>query len=156
MATSAVPAAIDALLEILREDGELNAVRIFDGPTPSTNFTERDRLYIGWSPSSEQSAEMQQSFASAGGRTRDEDGAIACYIETRAGNTDMRERRLRVFSLLAQVETALRSTNENPTAMNLRGVVQWADITAGALDQTQSPNGSSAGLAFTVHFRARI
>jgi hypothetical protein len=156
MATSAVPAAIDALLRILRDDVELTAARIFDGPTPSTNFTERDRVYIGWSPASDQAAEMQQAFASAGGRTRDENGVIACYIETRAGNTDMRERRLQVFSLFARVETALRPTNENPTAMDLGGVVQWADITAGSLDQSQTPNGSTAGLAFTVHFRARI
>ncbi|MDQ0795575.1 hypothetical protein [Streptomyces sp. B1I3] len=156
MATSAVPAAIDALLEILREDAELYAVRIFDGPTPTTNFTEQDRLYIGWSPASDQSAEMQQSFASAGGRTRDEDATIACYIETRAGNTDMRERRLQVFALFALVETALRSTDQDPNAMNLNGAVQWSDITAGSLDQVQSDNGSMAGLSFTVHFRARI
>jgi hypothetical protein len=156
MATSAAPAAIDALLQILRDDSELNATRIFDGPTPSTNFTERDRIYIGWSPASDQAAEMQQTFASAGGRTRDENGAIACYIETRAGNTDMRERRLRIFSLFARIETALRSTNANPTAMDLGGVVQWADITAGSLDQDQTPNGAMAGLTFTVHFRARI
>lgn len=156
MATSAVPAVIDALVEILRNDSELNGVRIIDGPPPSTNFTERDRLYIGWSPSSDQSAELQQSFASAGARTRDEEGQVACYAETRRGDTDMRERRLHVFTMFAVVENALRATEQNRDAPNLGGAVLWSDVTAGSLDQVQGDAGSMAGLSFTVHFRARI
>ncbi|MFJ3704861.1 MULTISPECIES: hypothetical protein [unclassified Streptomyces] len=154
MATSAVPAAIDALITALQNADGLDGVRIIDGP-PGINFTEKDRVYVGYSPGADQAAEMQQAFASAGARTRDEDGAISCYAESRSGDKDIRERRLRVFEILAVVENALRATNERPAAPTLGGVVLWSDLTTGALLQAQE-NGTLAGLSFTVHFRARI
>ncbi|MGW0785754.1 hypothetical protein [Streptomyces sp. NPDC002913] len=155
MATSAVPAAIDALLAVLGAAEDLSTVRIFDGP-PGQNFTQKDLLYIGHSPAAEQAAEMTQTFASAGARTRDEDASIACYIESRRGDTSIRDRRTRVFEILAAVEQALRATNDNPAAPNLGGVVLWSDVTAGSLAQVQTDSGALAGLVFTVHFRARI
>ena len=154
MATSAVPATIDALIAALRNADGLDGVRVIDGP-PGVNFTEKDRIYIGHAPGADQATEKQQSFASAGARTRDEDGTIACYIESRRGDTDIRARRQRVFEILAVVENALRATNQRPDAPTLGGTVLWSDLTAGALLQVQE-NGTLAGLSFTVHFRARI
>ncbi|ARF75683.1 hypothetical protein B7C62_28075 [Kitasatospora albolonga] len=154
MATSAVPAAIDALLAILRAAPALGGVRVIDGP-PGVNFTEKDRIYIGWSPASEQAVEIQQRFASAGARLRDEDAAITCYIETRRGDKDMSLRRSRAFEMLAAVETALRATGAAPAAPTLNGSVLWAELTAGSLVQVQD-NGAMSGLVFTVAYRARI
>lgn len=155
MTTSAVPAAVDALLAILRAAPALAEVRIIDGP-PSVNLTERHRIYVGWSPGAEQSVDIQQSFASAGARRRDEDASIACYAETRAGDTDMSLRRTKVFELLAAVEVALRATDAAPEAPTLNGTVQWAHLSAGSLVQEQNSDGALAGLAFTVTCRARI
>jgi hypothetical protein len=155
MATSAVPAAVDALLAILRAAPALAEVRIVDGP-PSVNLTERHRIYVGWSPGAEQAVDITQDFASAGARTRDEDFGIACYAETRTGDKDMALRRAKAFELLAAVEDALRATNDVPTAPTLDGTVQWAHLTAGSLVQEQSDGGALAGLAFTVTCRARI
>ncbi|MEU0831296.1 hypothetical protein [Streptomyces sp. NPDC005969] len=155
MATSAVPAAIDALLAILRAAPALAEVRIVDGP-PSVNLTERHRIYVGWSPGAEQAVDITQGFASAGARTRDEDFSIACYAETRAGDKDMTLRRTMAFQLLAAVEDSLRATNDAPTAPTLSGTVQWAHLTAGSLVQEQSDAGALAGLSFTVTCRARI
>lgn len=155
MATSAVPAAIDALLAILRAAPALAGVRIVDGP-PSVNLTERHRIYVGWSPGSEQAVDITQDFASAGARTRDEDFSIACYVETRAGDKDMTLRRAKAFELLAAVEVALRATNGAPTAPTLSGTVQWAHLTSGSLVQEQGDKGALAGLSFTVTCRARI
>ncbi|MEU9946926.1 hypothetical protein [Streptomyces sp. NPDC047939] len=155
MATSAVPAAIDALIEILHGAGVLAQVRIIDGP-PGINFTETDRIYVGWSSTGDQAADITQAFASAGARTRDEDASISCYVESRSGSTNMRERRLRVFEILAVVEEALRATNAAPAAPTLGGAVLWSDLTAAGLDQHQTDTGAMAGLAFTVHTRARI
>lgn len=155
MATSAVPAAIDALVEIVGAAPGMTEVLVVDGP-PAVNLTTRERIYIGYSPGAENSAEIVQSFASAGARTRDEDFSIPGYIEVRWGDTNMSRRRSRAFALLAVVEKALRATDANPTAPTLNGTVLWTGLTAGTLLQTQEDTGALAGLTFTVTCRARI
>lgn len=154
MQTSRVPAAVDALLAILRAAPALADVRIIDGPEP-TNLTERDMVFVGWQPGADAAVGLQQQFAYAGARGRDEEFEIACYAETRAGDKDMALRRTRVFELVGAVETALRATDAAPTAPTLNGTVLWAHLTTGNLQQGQS-EGSIAGLAFTVTCRARI
>ncbi|WP_406144190.1 hypothetical protein [Streptomyces anulatus] len=154
MATSAAPAAIDALLSILRAAPGLEGVAVVDGPS-AINFTERRRIYIGWSPAGEQAAEVQQSFANAGARRRNEDGLIACYAEARGGDKEMQLRRNQVYELLAIVENALRGTDVAPEAPTLNGTVLWSEVSTGSLIQSKD-NGALAGLAFTVAYRARI
>lgn len=154
MPTSRVPAAVDALLTILRASPALAEVRIVDGPE-AVNLTDRQRIHIGWQPSGEAAVSLEQSFNGAGARTRDEAFAISCYAEVRAGDKDMAARRTRVFEVVAAVETALRATNEAPTAPTLNGTVLWAHLTTGDLTQIQG-DGSLAGLAFTVTCQARI
>jgi hypothetical protein len=152
--TSRVPAAVDALLTILRAAPGLADVLIIDGPA-TTNLTSLRHVFVGWSPSGDAAVGLQQAFNAAGARTRDEAFEITCYAEARAGDTDMKARRDEVFALVGEVETALRATNETPTAPTLLGTVLWAHLTAGDLTQVQS-DGSLAGLAFTVTCQARI
>lgn len=154
MTTSRVPAAVDALLAILRAAPGLAGVAIVDGPE-SVNAASLQRIHIGWQPGADTAVSLQQSFNAAGARTRDEVFEIACYAEARAGNTDIQGRRNEVFALVGEVETALRATNEAPTAPTLNGTVLWAHLTAGDLTQVQL-EGSAAGLAFTVTCQARI
>lgn len=154
MLTSRVPAAMAALLDILRAAPALDGVRIIDGPEP-TNATERDMILIGWQVGGEAAVELEQSFAGAGARTRDEDFTIACYAESRRGDKDMSLRRARVFELVGAVETALRATDAAPQAPTLNGSVLWAHLTTGNLQQSAG-EGTLAGLAFTVSCRARI
>ncbi|MEU9616941.1 hypothetical protein AB0D56_36275 [Streptomyces sp. NPDC048209] len=155
METSAVPVAIDRLVDLLNGSADLAGVLVVDGP-PAVNFTDRDRLYIGHVPSGEQVVDIQQSFASAGARYRDEQFGIACYAEAWAGDTDMRLRRHRVFAIVAAVEKALRATDTNPTAPTLNGAVLWSGLTVGSLAQIQDSDGCLAGVTFTVSCRARI
>ncbi|MFF8659463.1 hypothetical protein [Streptomyces huasconensis] len=155
MTTSRVPAAVDALLAILRASPALAGVSICDGPV-AVNLTDRRRLYVGWAPGSEQAVELQQEFASAGARTRDEVFSIACYAEARAGDKDMALRRTAVFAIVAAVEAALRATVAAPEAPTLNGTVLWSELTTGNLTQEQTQDGALAGLAFTVSCRARI
>lgn len=155
MSSSAVPAAIDAFLAILRDAPVLAEVRIIDGP-PGVNLTERNRIYIGWSPGADQAAEITQDFAYAGARRRDEEFTLSGYIETRSGDTDMGLRRTKAFEILAAVEVALRATDAEPEAPTLRGTVLWAHLTAAGLVQEQNSDGALAGLPFTVSCRARI
>jgi hypothetical protein len=154
MVTSRVPAAVDALLAILRAAPALADVRIVDGPE-SVNLTERHRIYVGWQQNAESAVDLVQDFNSAGARTRDEDFTIACYAESRTGDKDMAVRRARVFEIVAAVETALRATDAAPEAPTLNGTVLWSHVTAGALIQEQD-RGALAGLNFTVSCRARI
>jgi hypothetical protein len=119
------------------------------------NYTQLQRLYVGWRPDGEAAVSLQQEFNAAGARTRNEAFTISCYAEARAGDKDMKARRDEVFALVGEVETALRATNVAPTAPTLNGTVLWAHLTAGDLQQAQS-EGSIAGLAFTVTCRARI
>jgi hypothetical protein len=154
MATSRVPAAVGALLAILRAAPALADVRIVDGPE-SVNLTERHRIYVGWQPNAESAVDLVQDFSAAGARTRDEDFTIACYAESRTGDKDMAARRDRVFEIVAAVETALRATDAAPEAPTLNGTVLWSHLTAGDLTQEQN-QGAIAGLNFTVTCRARI
>lgn len=156
MATSAVPAAVAGLLGLLVPAPALDDVRVIDGPPPSTNLSESDRLYVGWSPGAEVAAEIQQQFAVAGARRRNEDATISCYLESREGGGDMAWCRARVFELLAVVEDVLRATDASPDAPTLGGAVLWSELTAGSLIQEQGPDGAYAGLGFTVAYRARI
>jgi hypothetical protein len=154
MMTSRVPAAVDALLTILRAAPALESVRIVDGP-PTVNLTERRRIYVGWQPSDEPAVALTQQFASAGARNRDEDFTIACYAESRSGDKDLALHRTGVFELVAAVETALRATDAAPEAPTLNGAVLWAHLTAGDLTYSAA-EGTLAGLAFSVSCRARI
>jgi hypothetical protein len=154
MSTSAVPAAVDALLALLRAAPALADVRIVDGPEP-TNLSDRRLLFIGWAPGSDAAVELAQDFANAGARRRDEDFRIACYAEARAGDKDMAIRRRAVYEIVAAVEDALRATDVQPDAPTLGGTVQWAHLTTGNLQQIQA-EGAVAGLSFVITCHARI
>ncbi|WP_416983552.1 hypothetical protein [Streptomyces sp. T028] len=152
--TSRVPAAVDALLAIVQALPALAGVRIVDGP-PTVNLTDPDRIHVGWQPGAESAVSLQQQWNAAGARTRDEMFAIACYAESRSGDTDMAVRRQRLFAMVAAVEQALRATTAAPEAPTLNGTVLWCELTTGDLSQWQS-EGANAGLNFTVACRARI
>ncbi|MFJ6905607.1 hypothetical protein [Streptomyces griseoluteus] len=154
MPTSRVPAAVTALLQILRAAPGLSEVRVVDGPEP-TNVTDRDLILVGWQPGGEAAVAIAQDFAGAGARIRNEEFQIACYAESRRGDKDMAPARDRVFELLGAVEEALRASDAQPEAPTLLGTVLWAHLTAGNLQQVQS-EGTLAGLAFTVSCQARI
>ncbi|WP_326786460.1 hypothetical protein [Streptomyces sp. NBC_00151] len=154
MQTSRVPAALDALLAILRARPALAEVAIVDGPT-AVNLTQRRRIHIGWSPGGDQAVELEQSFNAAGARTRDEAFVISCFAESRGGDKDMSFRRADAFDLVGEVEQALRATDAAPEAPTLNGAVLWAHLTTGNVQQSAS-EGASVGVEFAVSCRARI
>lgn len=151
--TSRVPAAVDALLAIVTGLA-LDDVRIVDGPA-AVNLTDRHRIHIGWQPGADSAVSLQQQWNAAGARTRDEAFTIACYAESRGGDTDMAFRRAKVFEMVAAVEQALRATDAAREAPTLNGTVLWSELTTGDLFQSHS-EGAIAGLAFTIACRARI
>lgn len=155
MATSRVPAAIEALLAIWRAAPGLAGVEILDGP-PTVDQSAADYLSVGWSPSSELAVEFTQEFNAAGARTRDEEFSILCFLDTWTGDTDVAMRRTRAFDLLAVCEETIRASSSNPTAPNLNGAVLWAEIASGSLMQANTDQGVRAAIPFIVACRARI
>ncbi|MFD9306135.1 hypothetical protein ACFWCB_26360 [Streptomyces sp. NPDC060048] len=153
MQTSRVPAALDALLALLRAAEGLLKVRVLDGP-PTTNLAG-DWLALGWQPGGDNAVSISQEFAGAGARQRDEAFDIHGYAESRGGGTDLAARRRRVFEIVGEVETVLRASGERPEAPTISGTVLWSQLTAGGLVQDQA-DGALAGLAFTISCRARI
>lgn len=155
MATSAVPAAIDALLAILRADAGLSGVTVIDGP-PVGDQSDQDYVAVGWQPDGDESAQIVQDFNAAGARTRDEDFGISCWIDTWTGDSDVSARRTRAFALLAVVENAIRASGSSPMAPTLNGAVLWAHLTNAVLKQANTDQGVRAGIAFSITCRARI
>lgn len=155
MATSAVPGAITQLLAILGAAAGLSGVQVIDGP-PTVDMSMTEFVAVGWQPDGEESVQIAQDFASAGARTRDEDFAILCWLDTWTGDSDVSVRRARAFELLAVVENAIRASGGSPNAPSMNGSVQWAHLTNAVLKQANTQDGVRAGIAFTITCRARI
>ena len=155
MATSTVPAAIDALLVILRTAPELSGVRVFDGP-PTDDMAGPDFVAVGWQPEGEEAPAITQDFNAAGARTRDEEFDLLCWAESWTGDRSVSARRVRAFELLAVVEQAIRASGAQPEAPTLGGVVLWSHLTGATLRQMFTQDGTRVGIAFTVSCRARI
>lgn len=154
MSLSAVPAALDALLTILRTGIDPNELTVLDGP--ALNNVPADVVFVGYQPGDTIAVNLQQDFAYAGARRRDETFEIRGLIESRSGDTDMQARRARAFEIFGLIETALRATDAAPTAPTLNGTVLWAHLTAGDLMQDQTPDGAVVDLAWTISCHARI
>lgn len=155
MATSTIPAAIDALVSILQASAGLSGVTVIDGP-PTGDQSDTDYVYVGWQFEGDTSVEMRQDFAHLGARKRDELFDILCSLDTWTGDTDVQARRARAFELLGAVEDALRATDAAPQAPTLNGTVLWAHLTQGALMQRHTTDGVQVGLNFRVSCRSRI
>lgn len=156
MATSAVPAAIDALVSIATAAYAESKILIIDGP-PTVDMSAPDVLTIGWQPdTSDQAAASVQTFASAGARRRDEELSIDCWLSCWTGDSDAAARRQRAYELLAVLENALRATDTSPTAPTLNGTVLWSQLSSVVLKQIWTDQGVSVGLAFSINCHARI
>ncbi|MEV8043565.1 hypothetical protein AB0P02_06890 [Streptomyces griseoluteus] len=155
MASSAVPGAIAALLQILRTADSLTGVEVIDGP-PVDDISNADFLAVGWSGGEDEAVAIAQDFNAAGARTRDEEFTIACVLDVWSGDDNVAAARERAFALLAVVEAALRASGPNPEAPTLNGAVLWAHLTRASLRQYFTDQGVRAALGFAVSCHARI
>ncbi|MFG2589052.1 hypothetical protein [Streptomyces sp. NPDC048438] len=157
MATTAVPAAITALVQILSAAPALAGVTVVDGP-PTTDMSEADFVAVGWNMGGDDqaAAESLQDFAYAGARARDEDFTISGWLESWTGDEDFAARRARAYELLAVLEGSLRATQAQPEAPTLLGTVLWAHLTRHRLQQQFTDSGARVGISWTVACRARI
>lgn len=156
MATSAVPAVIDALVTLSR--AALPGVTVIDGS--GTDFgTAGNYLLIGVDDpdrlDSQFAADAEQSWGPIGNRARNEVGNINCVAYSWTGNTDQKAVRDAAYATVAAVENLLRN---DPTLGMPTVLLEGAQFgTTQQLAQSQvAATGSSARLNFQVHFSARI
>jgi hypothetical protein len=155
MATSAVPAVIDALVAL--SDAALSTVTVYDGFGVSDD--PGDFLMIGVddpdSGDAASSTDSSQQAATLGtGRARDETGEVTCVALSWNGNGDQKAARDAVFATTAAVETLCRS---NPS-LSITGYPLLV-VGFGAtqrLMQNQDEDGAEAAVFFSVRFRARL
>jgi hypothetical protein len=155
MATSTVPALIDALVTNARTS--LPDVDVYDGFGMSDD--PGDFLMIGVEdPDLAQaatSAQAQQAPATMGmQRSRDETGSVTCAALSWNGDADPKAARDGAFATVAAVEDMLRLNPSQGLGAEGLFVCQFGGNLT--LSQQQDGDGASALVVFTVDFRARI
>lgn len=152
MATSVVPALIDALVTQARTN--LPSTNVYDGFGNTQD--PGDFLMIGVEdPDTDNaafSADTKQAWAHANYTTRDESGEITCVALSWNGNGDQKAARDGAYAIAAAVETFLRA---NP-ALGVTGLLWTGFGSSSQLSQAQGTAGAAAQLIFRIDFRARI
>ncbi len=152
MATSVVPALIDALVSAA--DAALTSVQVFDG----FGVTEDpgDFLMIGVEdPDSRDaafSADTRQSWANANYTARDEEGDIVCAALSWNGDDNQKAARDAVYATAAALENLLRANAD----LDVDGVLWTSFGSSSQLTQARDGSGALALLVFRIHFRARL
>lgn len=149
MATSTIPATIDALVALFT--ASLSDVDVHDGPAVVSN--RADHLSVGYAGRDNPEAVSWEQTAAGiqrGAHPRDEVFFVNCVINSGSGDAVMSTRRTRAFAILGQVETSLRA---DPS---LGGVVMTAQVADGSLLQDLDENGMFAGLVFRIRCKSRI
>jgi hypothetical protein len=152
MATSVIPALIDAMLSTFA--AALPSVRVYDGTGVSDH--PGGYLMIGVDdPDSDAfalSADAEQDWADANYTARSETGSITCAALSWNGDGNQKTARDGAYAITAAVETALRS---NPS-LGLANVLWTSFGTRVELSQVQSHQGAAALLVFSISFRAHL
>ena len=138
---SKVPAAIDRLVQALTVN--LPDVQVIDGP-PIINLEETG-IAIGYTPDQ---ISVQAVAEGAGLMAEMETFDINCLAWQRSGEEDMKTVRDGVFAVIARVNAALANDRK------LGGAVTNAQLRVVDLDQTQTPDGIWAVVAFVVTCKA--
>lgn len=153
MATSALPAVIDALVTLSRE--ALPALEVYDGIGVSDD--PGDFLMVGVEdPDIEGaafSADVEQERADMGGG-RLETGTVTCCALSWRGSADQKAARDAAFATVAAVENILRT--EATKTLGVSAVLKTEFGDRLTLSQAQDTSGASCMVIFSVAYLARI
>lgn len=155
MGNSAVPAAIDALVGLVRAAPALtDAGPVHDGPPTSAETS--DYICIGHDPADPTSAEATQTPGplSRGLKRNEEFEIIGCVVAWGGIGTSFASLRATAYDRLAAIEDLLRAN------VTLDGAVKTAQLTAHSLLQeafrSKDSSGNTAGIRFRISCEARI
>lgn len=156
MATSVVPALIDALVSTAAS--ALPSVLVIDGV--GNTDAAGDYLMVGVSDpdlygsgTSMQAASVQQNQMAFGAtRPRMEQGQI--YLAARSVNGDANQKAARdaAYAMQEALAMALRTTND----LGVTGVMQLSNGESLSLEQDQNDYGAVATLTYSIAFTAQI
>lgn len=144
MATSAVPAFLDALRTRLLARPGLAGVQVATGPLAEDTALESIQVFR---------VDTDQVWAALGGRSREETGTMTGAIWIVAPGADepaIKAARDRAYALLAELESDLRA---DPS---VNGTVRVAQLASADLTQGLNDNGRVAQVTFTVNLEARL
>lgn len=155
MATSVIPALIDALIA-QAQTALGDAIAVHDGYGVSGNVA--DNLMVGvedpFSDQAAPSADSQQSWQGIGPNApRDEVGDITCVAYATSGGKDQSVVRTAVFAITAAVENLLRASPDLGLGPSVRPLGFGSDL---KFMQDQDADGVWALVVFSIHFEARI
>ena len=150
MSTSQLPAVIDALVSTLTSG---LTVPVYDGPLPA--WMDAQFVIVGddGDPTTDDAANVTQTWAGIGKRSRDEDGALTCVAVAQSGDLGAKTVRDQAYALLADCENALRT---DPTLGGVLASPGVAQVTSHDLHQQTTSRGQLARVVFTVSYQARI
>lgn len=154
MSTSAVPDAIDALRTVIA--AAVPTVTVHDGPPNS--YVDQDWIAVGHDPTGDGFSAVEgwtQEPRGLGQMGREERFDVVCSLASSSGDPEMEPRRAQAFTLLAAIETALRS---NP---GLTTTVRFAEFTTGTFLQSRGTTEAgrsyaSASIGFRITCQARV
>ncbi len=151
MSTSTIPAAIDALLALVRATADSN-VHVVDG-FPRFRLTDVDLIAVGGKPEPTASGEQSAAGIGSGRRAENYTLRVTCSSSRGVGQSQKLVRD-RAFALMGYVETGLRRDH------SLGGIVLQAEI-AGGVELNQSHpetfgDDVVAEVLFDVAVQARI
>lgn len=153
MASSRVPALIDALVAALQASVDLSGVNIVDGPLVS-NSAAAEWVFVGYDgdPGGEgQATSTQQQWAGIGAKAKNEEISLTCAVLVRSGSTDVKPLRDRAYQIFAAAEAVVRAdpalTLPPPTVCDISDHNFFAEQTA---------QGLQGRLPFTITCTTRI
>lgn len=153
MASSRVPALIDALVPALQASPDLATVKVVDGPLVSDSAAQ-EWVFVGYDGDEDgdfATATSQQEWAGLGAKKKNEEITLTCAILVQRGSTDVRGCRTRTYEVFAAVENTLRADPSlgfpTPTV---------CAVTEHSFHQEQTADGIQGRLPFTVTCTTRI
>lgn len=153
MATSRLPALIDALVDAFQASAALSAVRVVDGPLV-TDSAAQEWLFVGYDGDEQgdfTTATTTQEWAGLGAKRKNEDIALTCAVLVQRGSTDVRSCRIRTFEIFAAVEDVLRADPalgfDTPTV---------CAVTDNTFHTEQTSSGVQGRMPFTITCTTRI
>jgi hypothetical protein len=152
MATSRVPATIDALFSLLETAG----VPVIDGPLVTSDPS--DAVFIGYDGDPDgdfQAAESDQEWIGIGALTREEKFHINCAAVVTVGDGNVKLARDTAYALTATVENELRSDPSlglGPPAS--RAFI--AGFNGGPMFCEPSPIGYQVRVVFQIHVKTQV
>lgn len=129
---------------------------VYDGPEfPGSDYaTEPEGLIIGWSSGDEGGVGTQSPIVMAANvNPRDEEATVRCLAWAAYGD-DMNNTRASAFSILADVETLLRTDSD--LSLTSSSGFRHATVSSFRVRQRGTTNGFVVEIEFDVTFTARL